>query len=104
MKSNEERHFETPTALRQDARTLAEDAQALLEATSEIADEKITEARERLAEALQSGKQTYANVRKKVVYGAKVADQTVHEHPYQSMAIALGVGALLGYLLSSRRE
>jgi ElaB/YqjD/DUF883 family membrane-anchored ribosome-binding protein len=31
-----------------------------------------------------------------------VADQTVRENPYQSIAIGVGVGALVGYLLARR--
>lgn len=104
MKSNDERRYETPRALRHDSRTLADDAKALLDATSNIADEKITAARERLSDALESSKQTYANMKKKVVYGAKVTDQAVHDYPYQGMAIAFGIGAVLGLILSSRRE
>ena len=34
--------------------------------------------------------------------GAKVADEAVHEHPYQAIGIAFAVGALAGYLLARR--
>jgi ElaB/YqjD/DUF883 family membrane-anchored ribosome-binding protein len=102
MKTNTRSHFETPTALSHDAGTLVEDARGLLEATSEIADEKIAAARKRLAEALESGKETYENLQEKVVKGAKIADQTVRDHPYESIAIAFGVGAVIGFLVSRR--
>jgi ElaB/YqjD/DUF883 family membrane-anchored ribosome-binding protein len=102
MKTNTRSHFETPTALSHDASTLVADARGLLEATSEIADEKIAAARKRLAEALESGKETYENLQEKVVKGAKIADQTVRDHPYESIAIAFGVGALIGFLVSRR--
>ena len=29
-------------------------------------------------------------------------DEALHDHPYQAMGIALGVGALIGYLVSRR--
>jgi ElaB/YqjD/DUF883 family membrane-anchored ribosome-binding protein len=99
---NEGSRYETPGALRHDARTLADDARALLEATSDIADEKIAAARERLADALSSGKQTYARLQQRVVDGAKVADQTVRTHPYQSVAVGFGVGILVGMLIGRR--
>ena len=89
-------------AVSNDMSTLAEDARALVAATADVAGEKVGEARKRLAAALDSGKEIYGRVRDKAVEGAKVADQAVHEHPYESIGIALGVGALLGYLLARR--
>jgi ElaB/YqjD/DUF883 family membrane-anchored ribosome-binding protein len=102
MNANEGSRYETPGALRHDAHTLADDARALLEATSEVADEKIAAARERLADALASGKQTYARLQQRVTEGAKVADQAVRTHPYQSIAVGFGIGILVGMLISRR--
>jgi ElaB/YqjD/DUF883 family membrane-anchored ribosome-binding protein len=81
---------------------LAEDARALMTATADVAGEKVGEARKRLAAALESAKHIAANVRDKAVAGAKVADQTVRENPYQAIAIGVGVGVLVGYLLGRR--
>jgi ElaB/YqjD/DUF883 family membrane-anchored ribosome-binding protein len=89
-------------ATENDLGTLAEDARALMAATADVAGEKVGEARKRLAAALESGKQIYGRVREKAVEGAKAADQTVRENPYQAIAIALGVGALIGYLAARR--
>jgi ElaB/YqjD/DUF883 family membrane-anchored ribosome-binding protein len=94
--------YETPNALRNDARTLADDARALLDATAQITDEKVAEARQRLAEALNSGKQTYARLQEKAKQGAQVADEAIRSHPYESLAIAFGVGTLLGVLITRR--
>lgn len=85
-----------------DLGSLAEDARALMAATADVAGEKVSEARKRLAAALESGKQIYGRVREKAVEGAKAADQTVRENPYQAIAIALGVGAVIGYLAARR--
>ncbi len=82
--------------------TLADDARALMAATADVAGEKVSEARKRLAAALESGKEIYGRVRDKAVEGAKATDQAVHEHPYQAIGIALGVGALIGYLATRR--
>jgi len=71
-------------------------------ATADVAGEKVGEARKRLAAALENAKHIAANVRDRAVAGAKVADQSVHEHPYQAIAIGVGVGALMGYLLARR--
>jgi len=101
-RQNSIHHYETPGALRHDAHTLVEDARALLEATAQITDEKVTEARKRLTEALETGQEAYENLRERVLLGAKAADRAVHEHPYPTMAVAFGVGALVGFLLSRR--
>jgi ElaB/YqjD/DUF883 family membrane-anchored ribosome-binding protein len=85
-----------------DIETLAEDARALMNATADVAGEKVGEARKRLAAALERGKEIYGRVREKAVEGAKATNVAVHEHPYQAMGIALGVGALLGYLVARR--
>jgi ElaB/YqjD/DUF883 family membrane-anchored ribosome-binding protein len=85
-----------------DAGQLAEDAQALLAATADATGEKVKEARRRLASALERSKEICGCVREKVVEGAKAADEAVHEHPYQAIAIGVGVGALIGYLLGRR--
>jgi len=81
---------------------LAEDAQALMAATADVAGEKVGEARKRLASALESAREMAGNVRDKAVAGAKVADQAVRENPYQAVAIAVGVGVVVGYLLGRR--
>ena len=94
--------YETPDALRHDAHTLAEDARALLEATAQITDEKVAQARQRLTEALAAGKQGFARLQEKASQSAQAADQAIRNNPYQSLAIAFGVGALIGFLVSRR--
>lgn len=85
-----------------DMGTLAEDARALMAATADVAGEKVDEARQRLAAALERGKEMCGRVRDKAVEGAKVADTAVHEHPYQAIGLAFLGGALIGYLTARR--
>jgi len=85
-----------------DIGSLADDARALMSATADVAGDKVGEARKRLAAALERGKEIAGRVREKAVQGAKAADEAVHEHPYQAMLVALGVGALIGYLAARR--
>ena len=85
-----------------DTGTLAEDARALMAATADVAGDRVAEARNRLAAALESGKELIGRVREKAVERAKAADQVVRENPYQTIAIALGVGAVIGFLLARR--
>ena len=81
---------------------LAEDARALMSATADVAGEKVNDARKRLAVALERGKEIYGDVRDKAVEGAKAADKTVRENPYQAIAVGVAVGAILGFLIARR--
>ena len=89
-------------AISNDMGQLAEDARALMAATADVAGEKVGEARKRLAAALERGREIASKVRDKAVAGAKATDEAVHEHPYQAIAIGVGVGAILGYLIARR--
>ena len=89
-------------AISNDMGKLAEDARALMAATADVAGEKVGEARKRLGVALERAKEIYSDVRDKAVEGAKAADEAVHEHPYRAIAIGVGVGALIGYMLGRR--
>jgi ElaB/YqjD/DUF883 family membrane-anchored ribosome-binding protein len=82
--------------------SLAADARALLAATAGVAGDKVSEARERLAAALESGKKTCTQVKEQVVAGAKATDEAIHKHPYLAIGVAVGVGALIGFLLARR--
>jgi ElaB/YqjD/DUF883 family membrane-anchored ribosome-binding protein len=94
--------YETPTAVRHDAHTLAEEARALLQATADVADEKVAEARKRLESALERGQDVLALVKEQASAGVTAADKRVRENPYEAMAIAFGLGAVLGYLMTRR--
>ena len=92
---------QTP-ATSNDMGTLAKDARALMAATADVAGEQVSEARKRLAAALDSGRKIVGRVKEKAVEGAKATDEAVHEHPYEAIGIAFGVGALIGYLVARR--
>jgi ElaB/YqjD/DUF883 family membrane-anchored ribosome-binding protein len=79
---------------------VADDAQALMVATADVAGEKVVDARKRLAIAVDRAKEIAGRVREKAIAGAKAADEAVHEHPYQAIAIGAGVGAIIGFLVA----
>ena len=81
---------------------LMEDAQALLSATAHVAEEKVVEARKRLTAAIEKGRETWNNVQEKAIAGAKATDQVIRDNPYKALGIALGVGAIIGYLIRRR--
>ena len=85
-----------------DMDALAEDARELMAATADVAGEKVSAARKRLAAALERAKEIAGNVRDKAIAGAKATDEAVHQHPYQAIAIGVGVGAIIGYLVARR--
>ena len=102
MKHNRAKHFETPDALRHDAHAVVEDAQALLDATRETVDEKVQAARDRLSDTIEHSREMYSELQQQVVKKARKADEAIHEHPYQTAFVAMGVGAMLGFILSRR--
>ena len=69
-----------------------------------MAGEKVGEARKRLGVALEKAKNLAGQVRDKAVASAREADEAVREHPYQAIAIGIGLGAIAGYLLGRRNN
>jgi ElaB/YqjD/DUF883 family membrane-anchored ribosome-binding protein len=51
---------------------------------------------------VEQSKELIGNVRNKAVAGAKATHKAVNEHPYKAIGIALGVGAVLGFILARR--
>ncbi|MDA3963150.1 MAG: hypothetical protein PF961_20390 [Planctomycetota bacterium] len=82
--------------------SLTDHARALLAETSDAVGEKVGETRDRLSAAIDGGKKAYGKVNEQVTNGAKAADKAVHKHPYGALAIGVGVGALLGFLVTRR--
>lgn len=81
---------------------LAEKAEALVTATANIAGDEIGDARTRLAAALTRGKEIYSRVQEKENECSGALKKTINGHVFETIALALGLGALIGYA-SSRR-
>lgn len=77
---------------------LADHARTLIAATADVAEEHVKEARDRLAAALDSGKSLTTRFRDQATARTRACDLAVHRNPYQAIGIAIGLGALLGYL------
>jgi ElaB/YqjD/DUF883 family membrane-anchored ribosome-binding protein len=82
--------------------TLVKDAQALASATAHVAEDKVVEARRRVADTIAAGKETWENIQDQAVARAKATDEIIRDHPYQSIGLAFGIGALVGLLLRRR--
>jgi ElaB/YqjD/DUF883 family membrane-anchored ribosome-binding protein len=90
--------------LMRDLKVVAQDAEALIKATTGDMSEKAKEARARLSQAVASAKETVSELQAKAAEKAKVADQVVREHPYETLGVAFGVGLLLGVLFGRGRD
>jgi ElaB/YqjD/DUF883 family membrane-anchored ribosome-binding protein len=60
--------------------------------------------RARLSAAQERFADLYDGAKKQVVAGAKYTDTTIRANPYQAIAVALGVGVLLGVLVGRRSK
>jgi ElaB/YqjD/DUF883 family membrane-anchored ribosome-binding protein len=78
---------------------LAEAEQLVGDSAGEFVGEKTEDMRERLRHAQERLQEYYSTARDKVVAGAKTTDAAIRAHPYESLAVALGVGLLIGALM-----
>jgi ElaB/YqjD/DUF883 family membrane-anchored ribosome-binding protein len=81
---------------------LKQHAKALVAATSHIAEGKVSEARNKLNEIMESVGEAVEDAESAVQEKLKQADSFVKENPYKTAGIAIGIGALLGIFLSRR--
>jgi ElaB/YqjD/DUF883 family membrane-anchored ribosome-binding protein len=92
--------IETPEQVVEHLRSLIAEAEKTLGSNlSEGSSEKLGMIRERLAEVKERVEEGYQVAREKITAGARQADTVIRAHPYESLAIALGVGVLLGAFL-----
>lgn len=94
---------QTPQDLVDELKALVTEAEALMTGSqSENSAGVLGNLRTRFAAAQGRCGDLYAETKDKVVAGAKQTDATIRENPYQSLAIAAGVGLLVGVLLGRR--
>jgi ElaB/YqjD/DUF883 family membrane-anchored ribosome-binding protein len=83
---------------------LVSEAETLMaESLSEHTAEAIGKLKDRYGAAQERFADIYDSTKKKVLAGAKQTDSTIRGNPYQSLAIAAGVGVLLGFLVGRRK-
>ncbi len=61
-----------------------------------------TETIEDIGSVIEQGKELAGNVRNKLMTTAKGTHKAVKENPYKAIAIAAGVGVLVGFFLARR--
>jgi ElaB/YqjD/DUF883 family membrane-anchored ribosome-binding protein len=74
-----------------------------MEAANRVDNEK-GELRVKLENVIEKAKETCERLQDRTAAAAKATDKTIREHPYQAIGIALGVGVLIGLLVSRSRD
>jgi ElaB/YqjD/DUF883 family membrane-anchored ribosome-binding protein len=98
MKHNHET-AQTPKELLNELQTLVTEAEAMIAgAATEYSADAFDSLRSRFNAVQERFTDAYDGARKKVIAGAKYTDETIRANPYQSLAIASGVGLLIGIL------
>ncbi len=96
---------ETPEQLIEHISRLMAEAEAMIAGpVTEQAGGKLADIKARLESARMRLTDAYGRARSGVAAGAKYTDETIRLHPYQSLAIALGIGVLVGALVRGSRE
>lgn len=95
----------TPKELLTELKALVAEAESMaMDSLSEHSNEALSNLRARFEATQERFSALYDGAKTKVVAGAKCADETIRANPYQSLAIAAGVGLLVGVLLGRRSE
>ncbi len=92
----------TKEKLMNDLKAVARDAEELVKATTGDWGEKAKVAREKLAEALETAKETGRKMQDKALAGAKATDQCIRDHPYETIGVAFTLGLVLGLLIKRK--
>jgi ElaB/YqjD/DUF883 family membrane-anchored ribosome-binding protein len=87
-----------------DLRLVVQDAEDLIRATAGEVNEKTKQARARLSQTLEKAKESAVVLQEKAAEKAKVADEVIRQHPYESMGVAFGLGLLLGVIVNRGRD
>lgn len=103
MKNRAHSPAETPQELLTDLRNLVVEAEKMMEdSVTEHSQEALQAMRARFEAAQERLSDLYEGTKKKVAAGARYTDEAIRENPYQSLAIAAGVGLVAGLLLARR--
>lgn len=92
--------------LMNDLRVVVTDAEELLKLSAGAVGESASGLRERLQERLLDAKHSLlalqASATEKAKAAGHAADDYVHEHPWQSVAVGAGIGLVVGLLIGRR--
>lgn len=96
----------TKDKLVEDLKIVISDAEELLRATASQAGEKVTAARQKVQDSLHLAKTELAGVQDEIIdkgmEAARATDQYVRDHPWHAVGVAVGIGLVIGLLISRR--
>ena len=91
-----------------DFKALLSEGEALFKSATGGGNDALVAARDKFKEQLATAKERYCELQEATVQQAKraatVTDEYVHSSPWTSIAVAGGVGLLVGMLITNRRE
>ena len=79
---------------------LSQKTQNLVTATTSAAQEGLEETRKRLDTTLNRGREVYDQIRSSDMKCACAVKKAMNEHTVETVALAVGIGALVGYFSS----
>jgi ElaB/YqjD/DUF883 family membrane-anchored ribosome-binding protein len=85
-----------------DLKSVVRDSEELLQAVAGATGEKAESLRRRLAETMETARQTCSKLEAKTRESLETTDKVIREHPYQSMGVALAVGVVIGALVARK--
>jgi ElaB/YqjD/DUF883 family membrane-anchored ribosome-binding protein len=88
--------------LAEDIKTLVRDAEELLRASTENAEELTGEARRRAEQSLHALRSQLGDIERDLKGRAEVLDGYVHDNPWAAVAIVGGIALLVGLLMGRR--
>lgn len=105
MKNKKDSAAQTPKELLAELQTLVLEAEKMMgDSLSDHTGDAMDALRERFDATQERLGELYAGAKKRVVAGANYTDETIRSHPYESLAVAAGVGLLVGVLLGRRSK
>jgi len=94
------------SAIRKEFQNFVTDLESLISSATSLTGDELSKAREKLSERVAEAKDSLQTVGSDAVSRArdtaKATDEYVHEQPWKSMGVSVGVGFLLGMLVSRR--
>jgi ElaB/YqjD/DUF883 family membrane-anchored ribosome-binding protein len=93
---------ESTEQLLQELKDVVDDGEELLRAGANELSERGQVARARLSAALASARETGRKLQERTIAGAKATDKAIRENPYQTLAIAFGIGLITAVIINRK--
>lgn len=85
-----------------DLKSLVRDAETVLANAGDAAGDQVADLQSRMRDALESSRASLHDLKASALEHIDECDQYMRTHPYQSIGVAVAVGALVGIMLGRR--